>query len=326
MKRLVTSDWQLIYNQRDMYRLDFVKKEIPELIHKYKPDQLLMLGDLCEEKDQHPASLVNEIVEFFCSLATEGCDIVILQGNHDFLHKEYPFFKFLENYKAIKWISKPTVMEGCLYLPHTRNHKQDWKGVDFDGHDFIFAHNIFEGVKANGQSLSGISTSIFPDSSCVIAGDVHEPQTLDVVTYVGSPFLTDFGDDFQPRVLLLDDLRIKSIKVYGPQKRVIEVGVDGNVLHAKNWNEGDIVKIKAHLEMKDVAEWDKKRSELINWTASQNLVLYTIVPIVAYDNGARARPVKGEKKSDDAYLQQFVKRNGIDEATAKAGQEILDSE
>lgn len=329
MKRLISSDWQLADNTRDRYRTDFVVSQIPLLIDKYKPDQLVFLGDLTENKDNHPASLVNEIVEFFTEV-TKQCAVVFLQGNHDFLYKENPFFKFLDKLDVV-WIDKPCVMQNCLYLPHTRNHKQDWKGVDFNGHDFIFAHNIFDGVKANGQKLSGISPSIFPDSSCVIAGDVHEPQTLDVVTYVGSPFLCDFGDLYQPRVLWLDNLKVKSIKVSGPQKRVINCSVNRiagkrELAYDHDAHPGDIVKIKAELLMQDVAEWDSIRSEIVNWSADQGFILYTVAPIVAYDSGARARPVKGEKKSDDAYLQQFVKRNGIDEATAKAGQEILDSE
>src|ERR1700761_5005690 len=268
MRRLVSSDWQLADNARDRYRTDWAVNELPKLIDKYKPDQLLFLGDLTENKDSHPASLVNEVVNCFYNLSQQ-CEIIILQGNHDFLHKDNPFFAFMSKFKNIDWIAEPTVRDGCLYLPHTRNHKQDWKWIDFKGHDFIFAHNIFQGVKANGQTLSGISTNIFPTDSVVIAGDVHEPQEIDCVIYVGSPFTTDFGDDYQPRVLLLDGLKVKSIKVHGPQKRVIEVDANGKILHAKNWNAGDIVKIKAHIEMKDTSDWDRRRTELIDWAAKE---------------------------------------------------------
>lgn len=224
MKRLISSDWQLTDNPRDKYRTDWVVNELPKLIDKYKPDQLLVLGDLTESKDAHPAPLVNEIVNCFCSLA-ESVEIVVLQGNHDFLHNEHPFFAFLENFKSIHWISKPEVLDGCLYLPHTRDYKKDWKGINFNGHDFILAHNTFAGTKVNGQELSGIPTDIFPENCCVVSGDVHEPQQVGPIIYVGSPFLVDFGDDFQPRVLLLEDLKVKSIKVSGLQKRVIEAFV-----------------------------------------------------------------------------------------------------
>ncbi|MDE2589219.1 MAG: metallophosphoesterase, partial [Patescibacteria group bacterium] len=219
------SDWQLTDNPRDRYRTDWVVNELPRLVDKYQPDQLLVLGDITESKDSHPATLVNEVVEIFYQLSKQ-CEVVILQGNHDFLHKDSPFFQFLIRFDNIRWIANPTVTDNCLYLPHTRNYKKDWEALDFAGHDFIFAHNLFQGTKVNGQKLSGIPTNIFPDDSMCISGDVHEPQTVDVVTYVGSPFTTDFGDDFQSRVLLLDHLSVKSIKVYGPQKRIIEAFVE----------------------------------------------------------------------------------------------------
>lgn len=328
MRRLVTSDWQLCDNARDRYRTDFVVKTLPELIQKHRPDQLLVLGDLTEHKDQHPASLVNEVVNTFCSIVGSfEIEIIVLQGNHDFLHNAHPFFAFLENFKGIHWIQKPEVHDRCLYLPHTRDHKKDWKGIDFKGHDYIFAHNIFQGVKANGQELSGISTSIFPDDACVIAGDVHEPQSFDCVTYVGSPCLCDFGDDYRPRVLLLDGTGpMKSIKVAGVQKRLIDIDWDGDnsTFHYEVINAGDIVKLRVNLQMQHVPEWDKIREYVAKWAYDRALSVNTIQPVVAYEVGERAKLVKGKKRNDDEYLSSFVKRNGTDTQTAKVGKDIID--
>src|SRR5271170_2700183 len=95
MRRLITSDWQLDANPRDRYRLDFVLKTLPELIDKYKVDQLLVLGDLTEAKDCHPASLVNEIVQALMEI-NKKCQLIILEGNHDYLQKDTPFFEFIK--------------------------------------------------------------------------------------------------------------------------------------------------------------------------------------------------------------------------------------
>lgn len=326
MRRLVSSDWQLADNQRDKYRLDWVKNELPKLVDKYKPDQLLVLGDITEAKDAHPASLVNEIVDLFYDLQ-KTCYVIILQGNHDFLHKEHPYFKFVSKFDNVEWIAKPTDLDNCLYLPHTRDYKKDWKEVTFKNFEYIFAHNIFEGVKANGQKLSGIPLSTFPDGSCVISGDVHEPQSFDVLTYVGAPFLCDFGDDYQPRVLLLDDLKVKSIKVGGPQKRIINCSVNKiagkrELAFDHDSNAGDIVKIKVELCMEEVAEWNAIRSEIIDWCTKNKLKLHTISPVVAYDTDA-STIVNSQRKSDDEYLNDFVKRTGIDDRTAAVGKELL---
>lgn len=331
MRRLVTSDLQLSKNPRDQYRLDFFVKALPELVKKYKIDQLIICGDLTEEKDAHPAPLVNEIVNCFYQIS-QSCKITILQGNHDFLHNAHPFFEFVSNFSNVKWISKPTELDNCLYLPHTRDYKQDWKNIGFTKeYNFIFAHNIFDGVKANGQKLTGIPTKIFPDTAQVISGDVHEPQELDdgKIIYVGSPLLCDFGDDYQPRVLLLDDLLIKSIKVQGVQKRLIDVTWEGSPIDIDAWkrlysaNEGDIVKIRVNLSMKDVADWSNIRQEIEAWAIKNKWILNTVQPIVAYEQG-RQKLVNSSKKSDKEYLKTFVSRSGADDRTASVGEELME--
>jgi hypothetical protein len=300
------------------------------LITKYQPDQLIFLGDLTEEKDNHPANLVNEIVDFFNEVG-KCCEIIFLQGNHDFLHKDSPFFKFLQDIGAVEWVDRPTVRKNCLFLPHTRDYKSDWKSIDFKEHDFIFAHNIFDGVKANGQKLSGIPTNIFPDEAQIISGDVHEPQELDggKILYVGSPFTCDFGDDYQGRVLLLDDLKVKSIKVHGQQKRLIWAAVNKvagkrELAFDHNANENDIVKIQVDLTMEDIAQWAEIRSEVEAWSNKNKFILHTVQPQVAYVIGERQKILKNSsKKSDLQYLDSFVKRSGIDERTADIGKELI---
>jgi hypothetical protein len=329
VKRLVTSDWQLADGERDRYRLDMLEHYMKPLISKYQPDQFIFLGDLTEAKDNHPASLVNEIVEFFDEVG-KCCEVIFLQGNHDFLHKANPFFKFLQGIGAVEWIDTPTVKDNCLYLPHTRDYKKDWKGVHLEGYDFIFAHNIFTGVMANGRKLSGIPTDIFPNSAFVISGDVHEPQSFGVVTYVGSPVLCDFGDHYQPRVLLLDGTKVKSIKVHGRQKRLINCSVDRycgarELNYDLDANANDIVKIQVHMEMEDVAQWAEIRTEVEQWAVKNNFVVNTIQPIVAYVQGERQQIVDSGKKSDAEYVDAFVKRNGADDRTARIGREIIET-
>lgn len=198
-----------------------------------------------------------------------------------------------------------------------------------NGYDFILAHNIFNGVQANGQKLSGIPTSIFPDDACVISGDVHEPQSLDdgKIIYVGSPYTCDFGDDYQPRALLLDSLNIKSIKLRGLQKRLIlcdwgvsdfeDEGIWGYV------TEGDIVKIRVTLQTKDVSEWQNIRKFLHEWASKNGVIVNTIQPVVEVVQGERQKLVKGQHKSDNQYFNQYVSRAGVDPKGVEIGRELL---
>ena len=325
MKRLITSDWQLADNARDRYRTDFVVDMLPALLAKYKVDQLLVLGDITEAKDNHPAALVNEIVHAFHNLQSI-CEVIVLEGNHDYLYEVHPFFKFLTLNK-ISWISTPTIRDNCLFLPHTRDYKKEWKDIDLRGnYDFIFAHNIFTGVNTQtGHALAGIPPSVFADDAFCISGDVHEPQTFKNITYVGSPTLCDFGDNYQPRVLLLDDLNVKSIKVYGQQKRLVTVDWhEDDPIFQHTANENDIVKIQVHIKMQHVAEWPKIREYIEKWAIKQKFVINTIQPIVSYVAGARQKVTKSVRKSDLQYVEALISRTGADERTAQVGKEILD--
>ena len=324
MKTLVTSDLQWSDNSRDKYRLDFVGT-LHKLIHKYKVDSLYLLGDLTEAKDNHPASLVNTIVNDVHSLS-ELCDVTILQGNHDFSNINHPFFEFLNRFENVKWISTPTIRDLCLFLPHTRDYKKDWAKIDLKGnYDFIFAHNIFTGVcAANGHALSGIPPSVFAKDAHVISGDVHEPQTFGCITYVGPPYLCDYGDSYEPRVILLDGVKETSIKVGGPQKRLVDLTWPGKLTDQAN--AGDIVKIQVHLEMEHVAKWAEIRSNLEKQAHDLNWQLNTIQPLVTYVPAKGGVAAKHQNKSDKDYIDGFSKRFGLDKETFKVGLVLMEQE
>lgn len=89
-------------------------------------------------------------------------------------------------------------------------------------------------------------------------------------------------------------------------------------------NPNDIVKIKVHLEMKDVANWTEIRQQVEAWAIKNNFVVNTIQPIVAYEAGERQKVIKSQRKSDIQYLNSFVQRLGVDERTAAVGKELME--
>jgi hypothetical protein len=226
MTALAIADLHLSEKARDEYRFA-VMDNIATLIEKHSVSTLMILGDLTESKDYHPATLVNDVVDIIYSFSCLA-DVIILTGNHDYTQTDCPFFHFLRRFKRVRWVNKVTMLDldigQCLFLPHTRDWETEWALVgDTPDLDWIFAHNTFEGSETEyGKKLSGIPTDIFPRGVKVIAGDVHTPQTVGPVTYVGAPYLIDFGDSFVPRALLLkSDGSMKSISLPGPQKRLL---------------------------------------------------------------------------------------------------------
>lgn len=321
MPTLITADLHLSDNPRDAYRHQFIPRLI-RLIKKYEVDTLLILGDLTEEKDRHSAWLVNAVVDHMYALA-QVARVVILRGNHDYVRADTPFYAFLRHIENITWINNPTTVGPDLYLPHTTDYDKDWEDVSLDKRRYIFAHNTFQGADVDyGRRLDGIALSTFPPDAHVISGDIHIPQQLGCVTYVGAPYTVDFGDDYEPRVLLLDRNGMKTIKLHGPQKVLIEIS-DMKLLDTVTLNPGDVLKVRVRIAPEDYASWAAMRREIEAWGETEGYTVYSVHPIVV--KGREPKPKAKVVVRDDAeVLRAYAAQRGIDKNTLAVGLELLE--
>ena len=293
-------------------------------------DLVLILGDLADEKDRHPAELVNLISDHFFRLAGI-CPVIVLRGNHDYLSPESPFFAFLQRIGNVAWINEPTGYDDllgkntkALFLPHTNNWERDWKELDFKGIDYIFTHQSFQNAESEGGfKLPGIPTSVFPPKSRVIAGDVHLPQKIGPVEYVGSPYTIDFGDDFQPRVILLEDGKQTSIPCPGPQKRLISITSEENFEKLKFFSvhPGDILKVR--VQIKDMTQWPKVKDEVKAWGAKHGYIIHALQPGLKEKRSMSSKAAVSASKSDEQILRDYAQHRGIEENTLKTGLKLL---
>lgn len=328
---LITADLHLNDLPRDAYRHDWMRTILPSLLRKHKAELLLILGDLTDDKDSHSAWLTNSIVDHLNNL-TEICPIIVLQGNHDYVVAENPFFEFLGQIEGITWIGSicdPYQISGplghALFLPHTANYKRDWAEFNFQKQDLIFAHQTFQGASIGPRKLDGIPTDIFPAHSLVISGDIHVPQTFAQITYVGAPYLCDFGDDYKPRVLLLDQntLKLQSIPSPGPQKRLIEIGSIADLNRQRMLNKGDILKVRVALAAKDHARWPAIQDEVKAWGADNGYVIYLVQPQVVNTAGGKAKARKVDTRSDEQLLELYAQSRAVNETTLKTGKTLM---
>jgi hypothetical protein len=334
MAILIVSDLHLNDNDRDAYRHQFMRTLLG-IIRKLKPTALLILGDLCDAKDRHGAWLVNQVVEHIDSCAFL-CPVIILKGNHDYVDVDNPFFQFLRHMEGVTWINNPedfaTIYKervDALFLPHTTNYKRDWAKLDFQRYESIFAHNTFDGADVgHGRRLSGIPTTIFPKGVRVIAGDIHIPQTLGPVTYVGAPYTVDFGDDYEPRLLLLDGKKLTSIPVEGPQKRLVVIKGDGTkaieAAKAVGAVRGDILKVRVHISEDRASEsWAERRDKIMIWGEQCGFIINSVLPVI--DKQASTRRARSTIKTltDEQVLTTYVKARGVDKSVVSTGQRLL---
>ena len=325
---LVTADLHLSDNHRDGYRHAFLRY-LPDLVEKHNARRLLILGDLTEEKDRHGAWLVNEIVEHISALA-ELCPVYIIRGNHDYITAEHPFYTFVCKIKNVYWYNEPHTksMRGlgnCLFLPHTTNYEQDWDEINYKEYDWIFAHQTFTGaVGENGQTLDGIPRHIFPRDAKVISGDVHVPQAIRPVTYVGAPYLIDFGDDYEPRMLLLDGSKIKSIPCKGAQKRLVDIISLTDLKKAeKNLQPGDVLKVRVTLDPSQTGEWAITQAAVRDWGAERGFLVHA-VPVVSGGSPAAPKRSKTSPRNDKQLIEAYVKRRKASKAVLETGLRLLE--
>jgi hypothetical protein len=335
---LVTGDLHLNNNPRDRYRHNWVKT-LPDLIRQYKVDGVALLGDLTDAKDYHPGILVNDVVAHVARVA-QLVPTVIDEGNHDYASlTEVAFFTFLKSLPNTHWVNKPTfgeelptkhmqaLFKDCLLLPHTPNHERDWNNLDMKRLRFIFAHNTFAGASADsGRKLDGIPTKVFPMDAHVISGDIHTPQSFDQITYVGSPYTVDFGDDFAPRFLLLDGTKVTSVRCSGPQKRLLDIDADKKPLpkgFMRGWNEGDIVMVRVHLTQAQYPKFSEFRDGVYAWGERHKLIIHQVSAVVDRSITPIKQTTTHQARPDSEHVKDFAKSRSIDKDTLKIGLEIV---
>jgi DNA repair exonuclease SbcCD nuclease subunit len=342
---LCTADLHLSDLPRDQYRHDWMRNILPSLLRKHQAELLIVAGDFSDDKDHLSSWLVNQTVDHFSEL-TKICPTILLRGNHDYVEADNPFYEFLDKIPGLTWINTPTsaslipsaeILGDALFLPHTNFYKQEWGLHTGWEHDLYLTHQTYAGASIGPRKLDGILPSIFPKGALVISGDIHVPQEFNQVVYTGSPYTCDFGDAFDPRVLLLDPktLKYKSIPSPGPQKRLLEFTYPSSPTGlalanaptkaaAGKANPGDIVKIRIDIEPAQTPQWQSIKDEVRKWAENHEYNVYLIQPKV---NSAGTKSMSKRRvgsKSDTELLETYAGARAVSEATLATGKRLME--
>ena len=333
---ILISDLHLTDKEADSYRWGIFSRV---LILSGKLDReaeagtnktLVILGDLTDSKDHHSSHLVNKIVEQLHILVANGMEIFILMGNHDYINPAEPFFKFLGEIDGINYVgwTKNFILGGiqCLFLPHTRDPKGEWKAnriMKWGGNsDFVFMHqSVLGSVTSNGYEMEeGLKPSYFKRfKGKVISGDIHVPQDVGPVTYVGSPYSVRFNDHFEGSMLSID--KKKKITRYAtgiPGRRMLDI-TSVDEIEAP---EGFQVKVRVHLS--SVEDWPSFKEEVERRCKDKNLKLQSVQLIKE-----GLLPLRRKRKQDPLLtafdvIENFGNRRGLSKRQIKIGKEIAE--
>jgi calcineurin-like phosphoesterase family protein len=319
VRSIITGDLHLSNNPRDAYRFEFMDW-FASFCRSRKPDRIIIAGDLTEDKDRHPSALVNRVVDHAHVLA-KIAPLDCLEGNHDYKEENQAFFRFLSRIPNTRWISKPSVRGDVLMLPHTNNYKRDWSGIDLAAYGTIVCHQTFNGANVGfGRTLDGISLDVLPRKSITLCGDIHVPQEMGRLAYIGAPYHVDFGDDYKARVIeLTDGLWVGVDTSTLPQKRALHIGLADDITDC-HFNEGDIVQITVDVD--DMGGWQPLRDHLMKQAESRKLRVWAIKPRLT-KLAVRRRHKVTDHQTDVEVLDAYAARHSLTPAVLRTGQKLL---
>ena len=339
MSILITSDLHLTDRQADDYRWGLFPW-IEEQIDRWGIRSLCILGDITDQKDKHSAVLTNRIVDALSRLSGKLHDgIICLRGNHDYTEPSTPFFRFLNCLAGVKFVTEAydtgLGSYNVLFLPNSRTPEEEWSKYDLAGeYDFIFMHQTFNGAESeSGVQLNGVDTSILSGIKAkIISGDVHVPQKLGRVTYVGSPYRVHFGDKFKPRVLLLRDInemsgnkeQIQDLHFKTTTRMTIELP---DSQHFKDMEfDGDTqVKVRLKLSASDMLDWEKHKKEIIQACMDKGITLYQLELIRQEDLTQRVEAQEAVLKNltPNQIFDEYCKLHKVDNRVKEYGLQVL---
>lgn len=331
---IIVSDLHLTSKETDRYRWGL----FPWLREKIKQNgikELYILGDLTDAKDRHTSLLVNDLVSALAIIA-KMVPIKIIKGNHDYIDANNPFMEFVNNIPNIEFyttwasVSVPVsrkTNKNVLFLPHTRKHNYEWAVIEFSEYDYIFMHQTVNGsVAANGFELEeGMSSNYFGRKA--YSGDIHVPQVIGNVEYIGAPYPIRFGDSYKGRALMLDlfngsqeDLHYETIK-----KEVINIKA-GESIKDFELKEGDMVKLRIHLRKADFHKWEHLKKEYINYLLSIGVIcdaveVKELKRVVLRDS--ETKNIVINTKTPDSMLEGYAAKENVGEEVLEVGRSYL---
>lgn len=287
---LFTTDLHFTDAPREAYRFqvfDFLEKRVKA----YGVPYVFLLGDLTDKTDRHSSRLVNEIVPRMQALA-KLCQVFILRGNHDYVDPQCPYFRFLNEIEGMHYILEPTKIkldETRIYLlPHTRHPEIDWKSLEINKADIAFMHQTLAGARAeNGRPLEGEDVSLLSGCKQVFSGDVHVPQQMGNIIYVGSPYHVHFGDSFVPRIIHYSAAKIINCLTTFPSRLMLNV-ISLNDLETREFKKGDQCKLNVVVTAEQWPEWPRIRQSFVEKCAELGLDLCGIEPTTMWQKSSAA--------------------------------------
>ena len=322
MTTLLTSDWHLSDTPLDEYRWR-IFDVLRDTIRQFNIKHVYILGDLTDRKDRHTGTLSNRLITALNAMLVRP---TILMGNHDQPLNGTPFWTLLNATSAARFITEPWRGDRILWLPFSRDPTTDWRDLDFSGTQAVFMHQTITGAMGNnGYKIDGDRLPILSRRLNIWSGDVHTPQRISNVEYVGAPYPVKFGDTYKCRFVLLDDdLRFKQEIILNPiRKAVLTINSIRDLVHA-DLRRDDQVRIHYNLPLDDVPKWPAIKDQIREWAIDHSILLVSIDTVVEVGSGKRRRRPIEDTHDPLAVYRAFVASEQLSGDLIRSGLKFLE--
>lgn len=328
MKALITTDLHLTDKQEDEYRWEIFDVLIRRLKKEKSMVWVFILGDLTDRKDNHSSKLVNRVIKNLISLSSFCHKVKIVKGNHDYIDVSNPFFLFVNHFNGIDFVSDEQVIKiagkRCLLKGHSFDFKNEKR---FKEYDYLFIHQtVNKAAASNGYEMEGISSRF---GTSVFSGDIHVPQKVGDVVYVGSPYPVHLGDSFQPRYAILDfetgKIRYRKIKTIRKETIDYYPEEDGTRSYKEyGLKAGDFVKVRVYLHRSNADQWSVIRQKIASYFRKKGVRLKGI-DLVTDKAVKQLKKNKrfGVTSNKRSVFERHCKDNQLSEVEIVQGQNIL---
>lgn len=330
MSTILIADLHLTDAKQDEYRWE-IFPFLTKVITNLKIERMIILGDLTEKKDRHSSSLVNRLIENLTTLANSFLSnvtvpIMILQGNHDYINKDYAFFKFLKKMPGVFYIDYTTKIDDYLFIPHT-GEKSDIHNLSIKGVGTVFMHHQFEGAKIGNFVMDGLDPKMFPVP--IYSGHIHIPQKIGNVSYIGSPYPVDFGDKGNFGVFVLDKKGVGFIPVPSIQKFLLKLTYSNieNLIKQLSFQSyddttpGNQYKVEISLNKTDYPEWTNIKNEVKKYIQRRQGVLHSIKMVP--EKVVSIRKVTTVNKEEKDLVLAFARHEKVNYRYLKTAREVI---
>lgn len=322
---LLCSDLHLSDRPKDEYRFG-IFRWLAKQQAKYSPEATFILGDLTQDKDNHSSTLVNRTID---ELTTLQPPVYILRGNHDGLDPNNPFFKFLNCIDGIYFVIEPeTIFGKVAMIPHCNTQEQfnaACEAIKFRPDALMLHQTIAGAIAETGRPLNGFSASpieALKPARC-FAGDVHKPQIVGPVTYIGAPYQVRFGDDFIGRVLLTKGEKDQNLYYPYPHKWTLRIRDAGEIHQNTNLKAGDQVKLVIELAREEMSEWATHKRKALDVCKELGLEVFGVdVDVKNTTQKARKEAIK-QGKSKTEIVTQFCVNEKVSAKIKETGLKLL---